>query len=99
MAKPTQIYAEDKPKQESKIVEEPTPLPILKQEDEPVIEMQLVVKNSHEAVEEKEEQKVHQTMPIMMPSVEELPLVDETEELKRRAMERIAKLRNLIFQR
>ena len=83
---------------ESKSVEEPTtPLPISKQEDEPVIGMQLVVKNSHEAEEEKEEPKVHQTMPIMMPSVEELPQVDETGDLKRRAMERIAKLRNLSF--
>ncbi|HEY5407467.1 MAG TPA: cell division protein FtsZ, partial [Ginsengibacter sp.] len=61
------------------------------------VEMRLVVKNSHEAEEEKEEPKVHQTMPIMMPSVEELPQVDEAEDLKRRAMERIAKLRNLSF--
>ena len=97
LAKPSQIYAEARPKQESKTVEEPTQLPFLKQEDEPVIEMQLVVKNSHEATEEKEEPKVHQTMPIMMSSVEEPPMVDETEELKRRAMERIAKLRNLSF--
>ncbi len=97
LAKPSQIYAEARPKQESKTVEEPTQLPFLKQEDEPVIEMQLVVKNSHEAAEEKEEPKVHQTMPIMMSSVEEPPMVDETEELKRRAMERIAKLRNLSF--
>jgi cell division protein FtsZ len=97
LAKPSQIYAEAKPKQESKTVEEPTPLPILKREDEPVIEMQLVVKNSHEAAEEKEEPKVHQTMPIMMSNVEEPPMVDETDEYKRRAMERIAKLRNLSF--
>ena len=59
--------------------------------------MQLVVKNSHEAEEEKEKPKVHQTMPIMMSSVEEPPTGDETDELKRRAMERIAKLRNLSF--
>jgi cell division protein FtsZ len=97
LAKPSQIYAEDKPKQESKIVEGPTPLQILKQEDEPVSEMQLVVRNSHEAEEEKEKPKVHQTMPIMMSSVEEPPPGDETDELKRRAMERIAKLRNLSF--
>jgi len=98
LAKPSQIYAEAQPKSESKTIEEPrTPLRISRQEDEPVIEMQLVVKNSHEVVEEKEEPKVHQTMPIMIPSVEELPPVDETGELKRRAMERIAKLRNLSF--
>jgi cell division protein FtsZ len=98
LAKPSQIYVEAKPNPESKSVEEPTtPMSFSKQEDEPVIGMQLVVKNSHEAAEEKEEPKVHQTMPIMMPSVEELPQVDETGDLKRRAMERIAKLRNLSF--
>ena len=97
LAKPAQIYAEPKPTQESKTVEEPGPLQIKKQEDEPVVEMQFVVKHSHEAAEEAEKPKVHQTMPIMIPSVEELPQVDETEELRRRAMERIAKLRNLSF--
>ena len=97
LAKPSQIYAEDKPKKESKIVEVPTPLQISKQEDEPVIEMQLVVKDSPDAEEEKEKSKVRQTMPIMMSPVEEPPVGDETDELKRRAVERIAKLRNLSF--
>ena len=97
LAKPVQIYAEVKPKSESKTEEEPTPLMISKKEDEPEIEMQLVVKDSHEATEAKDDPKVHQTMPIMMSSVEEPPMVDEAEELKRRAMERIAKLRNLSF--
>ncbi len=96
LAKPSQIYAEDKPNSKSKSVE-PAPLVISNQEDEPEVEMQLVVKESHEVAEEKEDPKVHQTMPIMMPSVEEPPMVDETEDLKRRAMERIAKLRNLSF--
>ncbi|MEO9020936.1 MAG: cell division protein FtsZ [Ginsengibacter sp.] len=97
LAKPKQIYAEEKPKHESETIDKLTPLPISRQEDEPVEEMQLVVKNSNDAVEEKPEKKVHQTMPIMMSSVEEPPMVDETEELKRRAMDRIAKLRNLSF--
>ena len=98
LAKPVQIYAQAKPNPESKSLEGPiTQLPRSKKEDEPIIEMQLVVKNSHEAEEEKKESKVHQTMPIMIPSVEELPPVDETEDLKRRAMDRIAKLRNLSF--
>ena len=97
LAKPSQIYAEEKLKNESKTIDEPTTLQKSKQEDEPVIELQLVVKNSHEAVEEEKEKKVRQTMPIMMPSVEEPPMVDETDELKRRAMDRIAKLRNLSF--
>ncbi len=97
LAKPSQIYAEEQPKHESKTIEELTPLQISKQEDEPVIEMQLVVKESHEVVEEEKEKKVHQTMPIMMSPVEEPPLADEADDLKRRAMDRIAKLRNLSF--
>jgi cell division protein FtsZ len=97
LAKPKHIYAEVKPKPESETPDKPGPLPISKQEDEPVEEMQLVVKNSNDAVEENKEKKVHQTMPIMMSTVEEPPMVDEAEELKRRAMDRIAKLRNLSF--
>ena len=97
LAIPKHIYAEDRPKPESETPDKPAPLPISKQEDEPVEEMHLVVKNSNDAVEENQEKKVHQTMPIMMSTVEEPPMVDETEELKRRAMDRIAKLRNLSF--
>ena len=97
LAKPKQIYAEEKPKPESETLGKPTPLSISMQEDEPAEEMQLVVKNSNDAVEETQEKKVHQTMPIMMSDVEEPPMVDETEELKRRAMDRIAKLRSLSF--
>jgi len=97
LAKPKQIYAEEKLKPESETIDKLTPLSISKQEDEPAEEMQLVVKNSTDAVEENQEKKVHQTMPIMISTVEEPPMVDETEELKRRAMDRIAKLRNLSF--
>ena len=97
LAKPKQIYAEEKPTHESETRDKLTPMPISRQEDEPVEEMQLVVKNSNDAVEEKPEKKVHQTMPIMISTVEEPPMVDETEELKRRALDRIAKLRNLSF--
>lgn len=96
LAKPQQIYAEDTPaKQESNSTEEPLPLQIPVQADEPVIDMQLVVKDSQNAAEEKP--IVQQTQPIMKSSVEEPALQDETEELRRRAAERIAKLRNLSF--
>jgi cell division protein FtsZ len=97
LAKPKQIYAEEKSKPESETIDKLAPLSISRQEDEPVEEMQLVVKNSSDAVEENQEKKVRQTMPIMMSTVEEPPMVDEAEELKRRAMDRIAKLRNLSF--
>jgi cell division protein FtsZ len=94
LAKPSQIYVEEKPQHESNSTEELLPLQSSVQEDEPVIEMQLVVK-SHQAAEE--EQLVQQTQPIMMSNVEEPAEQDEAEELRRRAMERIAKLRNLSF--
>ena len=97
LAKPTQIYAEEKPVSKSEIPDKPNHIAISKQEDEPAEEMHLVVKNSNEAAKENKEEKVRQTMPIMMSDVEEPPMVDETEELKRRAMDRIAKLRNLSF--
>jgi cell division protein FtsZ len=96
LAKPVQIYAEEKPSNpESNSKEEPLPQYQQVQADEPVIEMQLVVKQSQKAAEE--EPLVQQTQPIMMSNVEEPAMQDETEELRRRATERIAKLRNLSF--
>ncbi len=95
LAKPVQIYAEDKPQTESNPKDEPLPMQLKIKADEADIEMQLVVK-SHQAAEEAQ-QLVQQTQPIMMSNVEEPAPQDETEELRRRAMERIAKLRNLSF--
>lgn len=94
LAKPAQIYVEEQPKPESNPSEELPRVQTREQEDEPVIEMQLVVK-SHQAAEE--EQHVQQTQPITMSDVEEPAMQDEAEDLRRRAMERIAKLRNLSF--
>jgi len=94
LAKPSQIYVEEKPKPESNSTDELLPVQTKEQADEPVIEMQLVVK-SHQAAEE--EQHVQQTQSIMMSNVEEPAVQDETEDLRRRAMDRIAKLRNLSF--
>jgi cell division protein FtsZ len=97
LAKPSQIYAEVKPEiSESNSTEEPLPLQLKLQADEPAEEMQLVVKESQKAAEEQPI-VVQQTQPIMMSPVEEPAMQDETEELRRRATERIAKLRNLSF--
>ena len=94
LAKPAQIYVEEKPELESKSVDQPLPLHIPLQEDEPVIEMHLVVKSIQAAEEQPIDQQIQ---PIMISNVEEPALQDETEDLRRRAMERIAKLRNLSF--
>jgi cell division protein FtsZ len=95
LAKPSQLYVKDEPEPESNKREEPLPLQAVIQADEPVCGMQLVVKDSHEAAEETP--KDQQTQPILMPSVEEPAMQDEAEELRRRAMDRITKLRNLSF--
>jgi len=94
LAKPAQIYVEEKPKPESNSIDELLPVQENQREDEPVVEMQLVVK-SHQAAEE--EQHVQPAQPIMMSDVEEPAMQDEAEDLRRRAMDRIAKLRNLSF--
>lgn len=95
LAKPAQIYVEEKPKPESNTNDEPLPLHLSVKEDEPEQEeMKLVVK-THQAAEE--EQPVQLTQPILMSSVEELAPQDEAEELKRRNIDRITKLRNLSF--
>jgi len=96
LAKPSNIYVEEqKPTPKSNTVEELTSMQSKVQEDEPAFEMRMVVKDSHQAAEEKP--IVQQTQPIMMSKVEEQAMPDETEELRRRAMDRIAKLRNLSF--
>ena len=96
LAKPMQIYAQDVPEnQQSNSTEEPLPMHKPAQADEPEIEMQLVVKESQKAAEEQP--IVQQAQPIMLSPVEEPAIQDETDELRRRAMDRIAKLRNLSF--
>jgi cell division protein FtsZ len=95
LAKPAQIYVEEQPKPtESNSTEESLPMQITMKADEPEIEMQLVEK-SHQAAEEEQNEK--QTQPIIMLAVEDPAPQDETAELRRRAIERIAKLRNLSF--
>jgi cell division protein FtsZ len=96
LAKPSKIYAEEQqPYLKSNSTEELTPAQSKVREDEPALEMRMVVKDSHQSAEEKP--NVQQTQPIMMSKVEEQAMPDETEELRRRAMDRIAKLRNLSF--
>jgi cell division protein FtsZ len=98
LVKPTQIYAEvapEKPKSTTSI-EEPLQPKSSIVIDESVIEMKLVVKETLEAAEIKTE-LTETTQPLISTSVEEPAMQDETEELRRRATERIAKLRNLSF--
>ena len=97
LVKPTQIYAEVKPENlKSTPIDKPLPVQPAIQIDEPVIEMHMVVKEQPETAEDNPQAKF-QTQPFISNSVEEPAMQDETEELRRRASERIAKLRNLSF--
>jgi cell division protein FtsZ len=98
LAKPTQIYAQVMPEQQSTSpIEEPLQQQPTIQADELAIEMTLVVKEPLEAAEVKPAVPTETNMPYMSASVEEPAMQDETEDLRRRAAERIAKLRNLSF--
>jgi cell division protein FtsZ len=59
------------------------------------MEMHVVIKDDYSSAEEMENEV--ETQKILMANPEEQSIPDETEELRRRAMDRIAKLRNLSF--
>lgn len=100
LARPSNIYAEpDGVTSSPEKVEEPVlktrVQPVI--EEEPSAEMELVFKD--EIPEAAEEPRAHQTkeMVVASSSTEEPAMQDEVEQQKRRAAERIQKLRNLSF--
>ena len=101
LARPSNIYAETDSKGTSS--PEPVKEPVLTTKTEPVMEeepsaaMQLVIKDEIPAA--ADESRAYQTKEIVpvQPSAEEPAMQDEAEQQKRRAAERIQKLRNLSF--
>jgi cell division protein FtsZ len=63
--------------------------------EDALMQMHIVITDDYSMDEEK--QDVIESQEILMARVEEQPIPDETEELRRRATDRIAKLRNLSF--
>jgi cell division protein FtsZ len=95
LAKPSQIYADQKSAvQETQKTEEAIQAKRVV-EEEPVIELQLIVKDLPKV--EEEQPIAQQTQLVNNPVSEENEIPDETEALRRRANERLAKLRNLSF--
>ena len=100
LARPSNIYAEPVPEESApkqtpvkEPVQNTTAKPI--QEEDPSNDMKLVFKDEIPAAEEP---WAHQTsQPVTATSVEEPAMRDEAEDQKRRAAERIQKLRNLSF--
>jgi cell division protein FtsZ len=86
LAKPSNIYAEQPlPFNNAVIPPQKTPASI---EEEPVLEMKLIIK-------EDVPEEPQQTEPAM--AIDDLPPENEIEDQKRRASERVQKLRNLSF--
>ena len=96
LAKPVNIYISEQtnskpPIQDSTI----SSLENKEEEEDSSMEMHVVIKDDYSMTEEKENDV--ETQQILMARSEEQSIPDETEELRRRAMDRIAKLRNLSF--
>jgi cell division protein FtsZ len=95
LARPSNIYADSKPEvSTSKPAEEPVPTPSAKIEDEEIFDMQMVLRNDIPATDV---QAVHPTHTPKNPQTNDPAVQDVAEEEKRRAAERLQKLRNLSF--
>lgn len=91
LTRPTQIYASNEQRIEPKPVEVQQPVkPII--EEVPMFDMQLIEKNITQ-----QEEPVQDIPPVMPAAVIPEPQLDNEEDMKRKAMDRIAKLRNLSF--
>ena len=99
LARPSNIYAESKAEDNNSMrsAEEPVPAPVSasREEDELLdLQMQLVERDDIPAADMP---LAHHTQPPLPTDVEDSPMANETEEQKRRAAERLHKLRNLSF--
>jgi cell division protein FtsZ len=91
LTRPTQIYASNEQKLEPKPVEVQQPVkPLI--EDVPMFDMQLIEKN----ITLPKEEPVP-VLPTILPAAIMPEPVDTEDDMKRKAMDRIAKLRNLSF--
>jgi cell division protein FtsZ len=97
LARPSNIYAESKAEvfTSTSSAEEPVSSYQAGEEEELLnLQMQLVERDDIPAADVP---LAHQAQSPLFNPVEDLPMVDETEEQKRRAAERLQKLRNLSF--
>jgi len=94
LARPSNIYAESKPEVfTSKPAEEPVPAPVAKVDESEIIDMQLVIRNDIPAADEATSPQTQ----TPKTHADELALPDAAEDQKRRAADRLQKLRNLSF--
>ena len=98
LARPSNIYAESKPGAITPITsaEEPVPSALASNEEEELLELQMQI-IERDDIPAADMPLAHQAQSPLFPEVEDSALQDETEEQKRRAAERLHKLRNLSF--
>ena len=98
LARPSNIYAESKPEVNASTTsaEEPVPFTPAATEQEELLELQMQI-IERDDIPAADMPLAHQAQTPLFSDVEEPPLADETEEQKRRAAERLQKLRNLSF--
>ena len=96
LARPSNIYAESKPEEITSITSAEKPVSHIppQQEEEILPDLQLVMRDDIPAADMP---LAHQTLTPLTTTVEDLPMADEAEDQKRRAAERLQKLRNLSF--
>ncbi len=97
LARPSNIYAESKPEVSTSkpAKEEPVPAPVAKVDDPETFDMQLVIRN--DIPKAADPFAGHHTQTPQKPPVEDPAMQDGAEDQKRRAAERLQKLRNLSF--
>jgi len=98
LARPSNIYAESKPEvvTSKTSAEEPVPSTIASNEEEELLDLQMQI-IERDDIPAADMPLAHQAQTPLFPEVEDSALQDETEEQKRRAAERLHKLRNLSF--
>jgi cell division protein FtsZ len=97
LVKPINLYAEEaKPESKPNTNEMPTPMLESVKEDEPSFELHMEVMEEHPSAGEQAP-IVQQTQPFMKPESEEPAMQDEEADARRRAMDRVTKLRSLSF--
>ena len=97
LARPSNIYAESQAEvfTSKPSVEEPVPSPIASSEEEELLDLQMqLVERDIPAADMP---LADQAQPLLTPEVEDPAMRDEADEQKRRAAERLHKLRNLSF--
>jgi cell division protein FtsZ len=93
LARPSNIYAESKPEVSTSNSGKPVPPPVATTEEQETFDMQLVIRNDIPAADAP---TIHSQLPTNLPA-NDPALQDVAGEEKRKAAERLQKLRNLSF--